>query len=102
MGFPYVAVVIMLIGVGHAGAVLGGYFVFTALQKAVASGTAVLVLGGLADLMIILEVGFLRFFFAQWRTCRRGEDVPRTLRWWIPVLLLTVTTAVALTLWGLL
>jgi hypothetical protein len=99
MSFPYVAVVVILLGVGYAGAILGAYFVYHGLHRELSDGSAVLVLGGLADLVIIFEAWFLRFFFREWRKAAVGQAVTKPRRLMIPISLVLASTAAAVALY---
>jgi hypothetical protein len=93
MAFPYRSVAVLLLGVGYTGAVLGIYFLYERLHSALPGGGAVLFLGGIADLVVVLESWFLQYFFQEWRYARTGQQSVGRRKWGLTLLAVVLATA---------
>lgn len=70
MRYPYVAVVVLLLGVGWAAGAVGVYLLAHGLGDLLSRGWTVAATTTLALVAVGVEVAFLRFFAARWRAAR--------------------------------
>ena len=70
MRYPYVAVVVLLLGVGWAAEGLGVYLLAVGTAERTSDVTTALVAGSAALAAVVVEVVFLRFFAQRWRAAR--------------------------------
>lgn len=73
MGYPYVAVVVLLLGAGYTALALGIYLLFAKTERSWGLGSAVAVSTALAILSVCVELGFIAFFLKRWVRCQRGD-----------------------------
>jgi hypothetical protein len=77
MTFPYIAVVVLLLGTGYLAAALGVYFTAQALDgEGLSTWVTALIAGGVALIVGVWEVVFLGAFRARWAESKLGPRRP--------------------------
>jgi hypothetical protein len=70
MDYPYVAVIVLLLGAGYTAIALGTYLLFVHLERTWGVGGAVAISTAIAVASAVFELLFFWYFRAKWATCR--------------------------------
>lgn len=73
MGYPYIAIIVFMLGSGVAGSFLGLYFVVFEYLKHASVSERWLIVFALLAYIVAVEILFLRFFRARWRAIRTSR-----------------------------